>query len=54
MSRYSVFLQRRISKLAPPMSWCCPQPSQADIDTNTSIVRNEEEFRDRPHTDAQR
>jgi hypothetical protein len=24
MSRYSVFLPRRSSRLAPPTSWCCP------------------------------
>jgi hypothetical protein len=31
-----------------------PQQSQADSDTNTSIIQNEEEFQGRPHTDVQR
>jgi hypothetical protein len=52
--RYYVFLLRRISKLAPPTSWCCPQPSRADNDTNTSRGQNGEESQGRPHTDARR
>jgi hypothetical protein len=42
------------SRLAPPTSWCCPQPSRADNDTNTSRGQSGEESRGRPHTDARR
>jgi hypothetical protein len=54
MSRYSAFLPRRSSRLAPLTSWCCPQPSRADNDKGIFRDRNGGESRERPRTDVRK
>jgi hypothetical protein len=54
ISRYSIFLPRRISRLTPPTVGADPQPSQVDSGTDTSINQSGEELRCRPRTDEQK
>jgi hypothetical protein len=54
MSRYSVFLPQRISKLAPPRAGAALLPSQADSDTCISTSQNVAKYQGRPHIDEQK